>query len=71
LIGYAFDLISDVNAGDPVAAAVSDVYRNGAEAIMLHVERAIEWHAAFEARQQRRLGDDGVGGRAGAKHRMA
>jgi hypothetical protein len=56
LIHYAIDLIHDAGRpfgtfidDDPIATAIHDVYRNGAEAALQHVERAIEWHAAFEA----------------------
>jgi hypothetical protein len=56
LIHYAIDLIHDAGRpfgtfidDDPIATAIHDVYRNGAEAALRHVERAIEWHAAFEA----------------------
>jgi len=56
LIHYAIDLIHDAGRpfgtfidDDPIATAIHDVYSNGAEAALQHVERAIEWHAAFEA----------------------
>src|SRR6516225_1284598 len=56
LIHYAIDLIHDAGRpfgtfidDDPIATAIHDIYRNGAEAALQHVERAIEWHAAFEA----------------------
>jgi hypothetical protein len=56
LIHYAIDLIHDAGRtfgtfidNDPIATAIHDVYRDGAEAALRHVERAIEWHAAFEA----------------------
>jgi hypothetical protein len=56
LIHYAIDLIHDAGRpfgtfidDDPIATAIHDVYRDGAEAALRHVERAIEWHAAFEA----------------------
>jgi hypothetical protein len=45
LIHYAIDLIHD--AGRPFGT-----YRDGAEAALRHVERAIEWHAAFEAHRR-------------------
>jgi hypothetical protein len=35
-----------------IATAIHDVYRDGAEAALRHVERAIEWHAAFEAHRR-------------------
>ena len=59
LIPYAIDLIHD--AGRPfgtfidedlIATAIRDVYRDGAEAALRHVERAVEWHAAFEAHRR-------------------
>ena len=56
LIHYAIDLIHDAGRpfgtfidDDLIATAIHDVYRDGAEAALRHVERAIEWHAAFEA----------------------
>ena len=59
LIHYAIDLIHDAGRpfgtfidDDPIATAIHDVYRNGAEAALRHVERAIEWHAAFEAHRR-------------------
>jgi hypothetical protein len=59
LINYAIDLIHDAGRpfgtfidDDPIATAILDVYRDGAEAALRHVERAIEWHAAFEAHRR-------------------
>ena len=59
LISYAIDLIHDAGRpfgtfidDDLIASAIHDVYRNGAEAALRHVERAIEWHAAFEAHRR-------------------
>ena len=59
LISYAIDLIHDAGRpfgtfidDDLIATAIHDVYRNGAEAALRHVERAIEWHAAFEAHRR-------------------
>jgi hypothetical protein len=56
LIHYAIDLIHDAGRpfgtfidDDLIATTIHDVYRNGAEAALRHVERAVEWHAAFEA----------------------
>jgi hypothetical protein len=37
---------------DLIATAIHDVYRDGAEAALRHVERAIEWHAVFEAHRR-------------------
>jgi len=59
LIHYAIDLIHDAGRpfgtfidDDLIATAIHDVYRNGAEAALRHVERAVEWHAAFEAHRR-------------------
>ena len=59
LIHYAIDLIHDAGRpfgtfidDDLIATAIHDVYRDGAEAALRHVERAIEWHAAFEAHRR-------------------
>jgi hypothetical protein len=45
-IKYAVDLIRDAvdaEGDDPIAAAINDVYRDGAEAALAHIERAIRW----------------------------
>ena len=59
LIHYAIDLIHDAGRpfgtfidDDPIATAIHDLYRYGAEAVLRRVERAIEWHAAFEAHRR-------------------
>jgi hypothetical protein len=59
LIHYAIDLIHDAGRpfgtfidDDLIATAIHDVYCDGAEAALRHVERAIEWHAAFEAHRR-------------------
>jgi hypothetical protein len=59
LIHYAIDLIHDAGRpfgtfidDDPIATTIHDVYSDGAEAGLQHVERAIEWHAAFEAHRR-------------------
>ena len=59
LIHYAIDLIHDAGRpfgtfidDDLIATAIHDVYRDGAEAALRHVEWAIEWHAAFEAHRR-------------------
>ena len=59
LIHYAIDLIHDAGRpfgtfidDDLIATAIHDVYRDGAEAALRHVERAIEWHAAFETHRR-------------------
>ena len=59
LISYAIDLIHDAGRpfgtfidDDLIATAIHDVYRDGAEAALRHVERAVEWHAAFEAHRR-------------------
>src|SRR5580700_3468465 len=59
LIHYAIDLIHDAGRpfgtfidDDPIATAIHDVYRDGAEAALRHVERAVGWHAAFEAHRR-------------------
>ena len=63
-VGYAVDLISDASTYDgfdaPIAAAIHDIYRDGAEAGLRHVERAIEWHMAFDAQRRQAI----VGGRS-------
>jgi len=59
LIHYAVDLIHDAGRpfgtfidDDLIATAIHDVYRDGAEAALRHVERAIELYATFEARRR-------------------
>jgi hypothetical protein len=59
LIPYAIDLIHDAGRpfgtfidDDLIATAIHDVYHDGAEAALRHLERAIEWHAAFEAHRR-------------------
>jgi hypothetical protein len=59
LIHYAIDLIHDAGRpfgtfidDDLIATAIHDVYHDGAEAALRHVERAIEWHAAFETHRR-------------------
>jgi hypothetical protein len=53
-IGYAADLIWDVDdVEDPLAAAINDIYRDGAEAVLPHFERALAWRMAFDARRMR------------------
>jgi hypothetical protein len=49
-IGYAVDLISDAadDVDNRLALAINDVYRDGADAALPHVQRAIEWMTAFE-----------------------
>ena len=41
--------------------AIHDIYRDGAEAGLGHVERAIEWYMAFDA--HRRQANDDTGAR--------
>jgi hypothetical protein len=55
-VGYAVDLIWDSGGEgeDSLAAAICAVYHAGAEAALPHLERAIQWHSAFEARQAAR-----------------
>jgi hypothetical protein len=36
----------------PIAAAIHDVYRDGPEAALPHLEGALDWRLAFEARRQ-------------------
>ena len=38
--------------GSRLRAAAAGPYRDGAEAALRHLERAIEWHAAFEAHRR-------------------
>jgi hypothetical protein len=63
-VGYAVDLISDASTydgfDDPIATAIHDIYRDGAEAGLRHVERAIEWYRAFDAQRRQAM----VGGRS-------
>jgi hypothetical protein len=55
-VAYAVDLISDASTydhfDDPIATAIHEIYRDGAEAGLLHVERAIKWHMAFHAQRR-------------------
>jgi hypothetical protein len=37
---------------DPLATAIHDVYRDGAEAALRHLGRVIEMYATFEARRR-------------------
>ena len=37
---------------DPLATAIHDVYRDGAEVALRHLGRAIELYATFEARRR-------------------
>jgi hypothetical protein len=63
---YAVDLIRDAGL---TTIAIHNIYRDGSEAGLRHVERAIEWYSAFDA--QRRCGifpgggAGGLGGRGG------
>jgi hypothetical protein len=58
-VGYAVDLISDASTYDgfdyPIATAIHDIYRDGAEAGLRHVERAIEWYRAFDAQRRQAM----------------
>jgi hypothetical protein len=48
---YAIDLIYDAEAAeghDPCAGVINDVYRDGAEAALAHIERAVLWRMAFK-----------------------
>jgi hypothetical protein len=56
-VGYAVNLIYDTGGinDDTIAAAIDDVYRDGVEAGLWHVERAIEWHVAFDAYRRREV----------------
>jgi hypothetical protein len=58
-VQYAVDLIDAAGGpsdtflnNDPLATAIHDVYRNGAEAALRHLGRAIELYATFEARRR-------------------
>jgi hypothetical protein len=45
-IKYAIDLIRDavnVEGDDPIAATINNVYRDGAEAALAQIERAVRW----------------------------
>ena len=57
LAPYAVDLIYDAGG---IVTAIHDIYRDGAEAGLRHVERAIEWHMAFDAQRRQAI----VGGRS-------
>src|SRR5262245_44520244 len=49
IIHYAIDLIcDDENEPDSLAAAINAGYRDGAEAILPFLERAIQWRLVFE-----------------------
>ena len=59
VVQYAVDLIDAAGGpsdtfmnNDPLATAIHDVYRNGAEAALRHLGRAIELYATFEARRR-------------------
>jgi hypothetical protein len=43
-----------------IVTTIHDVYRDGAEAGLRHVDRAIEWHRAFDAQRRQVM----VGGRS-------
>ena len=49
LVPYAVDLIHDAGG---IVTAIHDIYRDGAEAGLRHVERAIEWYMAFDAQRR-------------------
>lgn len=52
IVAYALDLIfNNEDEDDPYAAVIRDVYRDGAEAALPHLERAIQWNVAFERRR--------------------
>jgi hypothetical protein len=58
-VQYAVDLINAAGGpsdtfmdGDPLATAIHDVYRDGAEAALRHLGRVIEMYATFEARRR-------------------
>jgi hypothetical protein len=58
-VQYAVDLIDAAGGpsdtfmnNDPLATAIHDVYRDGAEAALRHLGRAIELYATFEARRR-------------------
>jgi hypothetical protein len=57
LVPYAIDLIHDAGG---IVTAIHDIYRDGAEAGLRHVERAIEWYSAFDAHRRQAM----VGGRS-------
>ena len=57
LVPYAVDLIRDAGL---TTTAIHDIYRDGAEAGLRHVERAIEWYSAFDAHRRQAM----VGGRS-------
>ena len=59
VVQYAVDLIDAAGGpsdtfmnNDPLATAIHDVYRDGAEAALRHLGRAIELYATFEARRR-------------------
>ena len=52
LVPYAVDLIRDAGL---TTTAIDDIYRDGAEAGLRHVERAIEWYRAFDAHRQQAM----------------
>ena len=52
-VAYVIDLIGNITAyDDPIAATIHDIYRDGAEASLPHVKRAIKWHMAFDAHRR-------------------
>jgi hypothetical protein len=52
-IEYALDLIFDnEDEDDPYASVIRDVWRDGAEAALPHLESAIQWRLGFEAKWQ-------------------
>jgi len=57
LVPYAVDLIHDAGG---IVTATHDIYRDGAEAGLRHVERAIEWYRAFDAQRRQAM----IGGRS-------
>jgi hypothetical protein len=52
LAPYAVDLIYDAGG---IVTAIHDIYRDGAEAGLRHVERAIEWYSAFDAHRRQAM----------------
>jgi hypothetical protein len=55
-VEYAIDLIYEIER-EGEAAAIHDVYRDGAEAALPHVERAIAWATGFNAQRRALLAD--------------
>jgi hypothetical protein len=51
-IAFALDLIADnMDVAEPYAAVIRDVWRDGAEAALPHLARAIQWHLDFHAQR--------------------